>query len=356
MRVSQSRRYLEHDGRPFFYLADTSWKLLSVPTEADVDHYLRTRKEQGFTVVMPVIATEINRGEEDEPAAFVDRDPDRPNEAYFARVDRIVRRANKLGLWVALLPAWGSYVGGAERDRPILDPATARRYGEFVGRRYRAANVIWVNGGDRHVPDERLEATWRALAEGLHAGDDSGEHVMSFHPPGLRPEPKDSGTSGTWFHDDHWLDFNMLQTGLRFLEEDQCARYLTEYGRVPTKPYVDGETRYENSHRNFGMPNPTGPKIGAKDVRRAAYYAMLCGALGHTYGCRDVWSFNVPSDRPPTRCADTHWRRALRFPGADQLKHWRTLFERYAWHDLRPDLKTNTSTVGAVGGAKNEGA
>jgi hypothetical protein len=262
-------------------------------------------------------------------------------------------------------------VGGSDRDRPILDEAAARRYGEFVGRRYGSANVIWVNGGDRNVRDAQQLAAWRALAAGLRAGDSAGQHVMTFHPPGLRPEPADSGTSGRWFHDDDWLDFNMLQTGLRFLEEDQCARYLAEYTREPggtgggsdggrPKPFVDGETRYENSHRNFGMPNPTGPKIRAHHVRQAAYYAMLCGALGHTYGCRDVWSFYVPSDRPPTRCVDTHWQTAIRFPGAEQLRHWRRLFETYPWHRLAPDLPTNTNASGAIAqgasGGRNESA
>jgi hypothetical protein len=368
MNVSANGRYLEHEGKPFFYLADTAWKLLTVPTEAEADVYLRTRKEQGFTVVMPVVATEIARGEEGELSAFEDNDPSRPNERFFARADRIVRRANELGLWVALLPAWGSYVGGSDRDRPILDEAAARRYGEYVGRRYRSANVIWVNGGDRNVRDAQQLAAWRALAAGLRAGDTTGQHVMSFHPPGLRPEPKDSGTSGRWFHDDDWLDFNMLQTGLRFLEEDQCARYLAEYTRKPggggganggegrPKPFVDGETRYENSHRNFSMPNPTGPKIRAHHVRQAAYYAILCGALGHTYGCRDVWSFYVPSDRPPTRCVDTHWQTAIHFPGAEQLRHWRRLFETYPWYRLAPDLPTNTCQSGTLGGGRNEGA
>src|SRR5688572_23750437 len=102
MNVSANGRYLEHDGRPFFYLADTAWKLLTVPTEAEADLYLRTRKEQGFTVVMPVVATEIARGEEGELSAFEDNDPARPNERFFARADRITRRANELGLWVAL--------------------------------------------------------------------------------------------------------------------------------------------------------------------------------------------------------------------------------------------------------------
>ncbi len=332
MRVSGNRRYLEQNGRPFFYLADTAWKLFTAPDEADARHYLRTRQAQGFSVIMPVLATERTRGEEGERSAFLEDDPDRPDEAFFARVDRLVADANALGLWMALLPAWGSYVGGAGRDQPVLDAEKARRYGAYVGRRYQDRDVIWVNGGDRRVTGEREAATWRALAQGLKEGD-GGAHVMTFHPPGLQG----GGHSSLWFHEDDWLDFNLLQTGVRYLEDDLCGHYLADYQRRPTKPYLDGETRYENSHRNFSLPRPMGPKITAYHVRQAAYYAMLCGAAGHTYGCRDVWSFYVPSERPPTRCVDMPWRQALHLPGARQLQHWRALFERYPWHRLVPD-------------------
>ena len=314
MRVSENRRYLEQNGRPFFYLADTAWKLFTAPDEADARHYLRTRQAQGFSVIMPVLATERARGEEGERSAFLEDDPDRPDEAFFARVDRLVADANALGLWMALLPAWGSYVGGAGRDQPVLDAEKARRYGAYVGRRYQDRDVIWVNGGDRRVTGEREAATWRALAQGLKESD-GGAHVMTFHPPGSAGR----GHSSLWFHEDDWLDFNLLQTGVRYLEEDLCGHYLADYQRRPTKPYLDGETRYENSHRNFSLPRPMGPKITAYHVRQAAYYAMLCGAAGHTYGCRDVWSFYGPSERPPTRCVDMHWRQALHLPGARQL-------------------------------------
>jgi hypothetical protein len=349
VRVSENRRHLVHDGRPFFYLADTAWKLFTAPSEDEARHYLRTRREQGFSVIMPVLATERARGEEGERSAFLDDDPDRPDEAFFARVDRLVDDANALGLWMALLPTWGSYVGGGRRDRPVLDAANARRYGAYVGRRYRGRDVIWVNGGDRAVAGEGEAAVWRALAAGVREGD-GGEHVMTFHPPGLQ----NGGHSSRWFHDDDWLDFNLLQTGVRYLEDDLCGHYLADYNRLPVKPYLDGETRYENSHRNFTMPRPAGPKITAYHVRQAAYYAALCGAAGHTYGCRDVWSFYVPSERPPTRCVDTDWRRAIQLPGARQLRHWRTLLERYPWHRLVPDQPDLAARAGGGRGAAGE--
>jgi hypothetical protein len=363
VNVSPNRRYLEHDGKPFFYLADTAWKLFTAPSESEAQNYFRVRRDQGFSVIMPVLATERARGEEGEQSALVDDDPDRPNEEYFAKVDRYVEYANGLGLWMALLPAWGSYVVGGARgargDAPVFDEASGRRYGAYVGRRYKDKNVIWVNGGDKSANDPGHRAVWRAIAEGLGEGDPGlrdGTRVMTWHPPGLRPDPKVSGSSALWFHDDDWLDFTMLQTGLRFLEEDLCARYVAEYTREPTKPFLDGETRYENSRRNFALP-PTGPKIQARHVRQAAHYAMLCGALGHTYGCRDAWSFYVPTDAPPTRGVDMHWKDALHLKGVEQLRHWRRLFEdECPWFRLSPDLSTIGWNVGPNGGDQNEGA
>jgi hypothetical protein len=45
--VSANRRHLEHGGRPYFYLADTSWKLLTAPTEAEPDWVLILRAASG---------------------------------------------------------------------------------------------------------------------------------------------------------------------------------------------------------------------------------------------------------------------------------------------------------------------
>ncbi len=348
MNVSVGGRFLEHDGTPFFYLADTAWKLFTVPSLAEAEHYLRVRREQGFTVVMPVLATERVRGEEGERSPFEDDDPDRPNDAYFDHADGIIAAAQGLGLWIALLPAWGGAVGGGPNDRPIFNVESARRYGAYVGRRYRGRDVIWVLGGDRRADTEPLKAVWRAMAAGLADGD-GGRHLITFHPAGM----KATGTSSLWFHDDAWLAFNMQQSSCRFLEEDLCRKYLADYGRAPAKPFLDGETRYENSHRWFKMPTPWGIKIDDWHVRQAAYYAMLCGALGHTYGCRDVWSFYVPSDRPPTRDVDMYWRDALHLPGARQLRHWRRLFETYPWHRLAPDGEGRLITHGTGDGRAN---
>jgi hypothetical protein len=88
-----------------------------------------------------------------------------------------------------------------------------------------------------------------------------------------------------------------------------------------------------------------------KRVRQAAYYAMLCGALGHTYGCRDAWSFYVPSEQPPWRDVDTYWKEAIQFPAAGQLRHWRALFTDYPWYKLVPNQDDSLVTHGNCEGS-----
>ena len=115
MRISESGRHLvEGDGRPFFYLADTAWGRFYQASTDDAEHYLRVRSAQGFSVIMPVLLWDLALSDDYygwEP--FVGNDPGRPSEAFFGHVDRLVSLANELGLVMALLPSWGSYVAPA---------------------------------------------------------------------------------------------------------------------------------------------------------------------------------------------------------------------------------------------------
>jgi len=49
--VSSSGRSLTRQGKPFFWLGDTVWLLAQVPSREELELYLRTRAEQGFTVI-----------------------------------------------------------------------------------------------------------------------------------------------------------------------------------------------------------------------------------------------------------------------------------------------------------------
>ncbi len=114
LRVSKNGRFLEHrDGTPFLYLGDTAWELFHRLTREEAERYLELRRAQGFTVIQAVVLAEFDGLT--VPNAYgalplQKNDPRQPNEAYFAHVDWIVKKAAEKGLFVGMLPTWGDKV------------------------------------------------------------------------------------------------------------------------------------------------------------------------------------------------------------------------------------------------------
>jgi hypothetical protein len=332
LRVSKDRRSLETaGGKPFLYLADTAWELFHRLSREEALHYLAKRKAQGFTAIQAVAVGELKGVDEanaNGDLPFEDRDFTKPAEKYWEHVDFIIGAANERGLYVGLLPTWGGWVQGAKgkQDEPLLTPQNARQYGEFLGRRYGRKAVIWILGGDRTAGG--MEETWRALAAGIEktAGSDS---LMTFHPRG-------SETSSTHFHADSWLDFNMWQTGHGLAEMTRpWEKIRSDWDRKPAKPVVDGEPLYEDHPLAF-RARQYGYSMDAH-VRQRAYWALLAGACGFTYGHHSVWQMYDPAKRKPVNGPLLSWRNALDRPAANQMRHVRTLWESVNFAERVPD-------------------
>jgi hypothetical protein len=327
------RRLIREDGSPFFYLGDTAWNLFHFLDREECDFYLRTRAAQGFTVIQAVAVAE--QGPPDMPnrygeAALPEGDPLRPNPRFFAHVDWVVRRAGELGLVMALLPTWGDkWNKGWGIGPEIFTPENARAYGKFLGRRYHDASVIWVVGGDRTIDRPEHLLLNRALAEGLREGDD-GRHLITFHPNG-------GYSSGQAVHDEAWLDFNMQQSGHDWPGRNVGAGIREDWNRLPVKPVLDGEPRYED-HPIMGgeWEAPFHGYFEPQHIRQAAYAAVLNGACGHTYGCHGVWQFFGAPGRSAINGARTPWREALFLPAASQMRFLREMMESLDWMNLRP--------------------
>jgi len=344
LQVSANRRFLIHDGgAPFFYLADTAWELFHRLTREEADFYLQTRAAQGFTVIMASVLAEHGFGQPGPSGHLLlyGNDPARPNAPYFEHVDRVVRRANALGLCVALLPTWGDKWNlGTGQGPEIFTPENARSYGAFLGRRCQDADLIWVLGGDRPVETDRHRAVIRAMADGLTEGD-GGAHLRTFHPPGGR-------AAGDYFPQDAWLDFDMRQTGHVGLVPNYEA-IARDYQAAPTRPALDGEPCYEDHPIMTAQWTPTDAWFDDHAARRAAYWAVFAGAFGHTYGCHDVWQFLDTSRFPAVTAARTPWREALRLTGAGQMRHLRALIESRPFLSRVPDQSLLASGAGAGG-------
>lgn len=322
LKVSANHRFLVfEDGEPFFWLGDTAWELFHRLNLADASHYLENRQRKGFNVIQAVVLAEFDgltvpNTNGDLP--LIDNDPLKPNEAYFRHIDKIIEMAGKMGMFIALLPTWGDKIELLAHGKgPIIfNPDNAARYGEWIGRRYaETPNLIWVNGGDRSGGGSNT-AVWVALGRGIKSVDSN--HLMTFHPPG----GGDGHSSSEWFHHSDWLDFNLAQSGheRKNLPNDRIV--ASDYQRVPAKPCLDGEPRYEDHAVNW-KPEQFG-WFDDYDARQAAYWAVFSGAFGHTYGCHPVWQM-YEEGRQPISFARRCWREALDLPGAAHMGHLKNL-------------------------------
>jgi hypothetical protein len=337
LQVSDNKRFLiTSDGSPFFYLGDTAWELFHRLSREQADRYLQDRAAKGFTVIQAVALAEL-QGHSDPNAyghlPLTDLDPAKPatkdgaNNDYWDHVDYIVAKANSLGLTVGFLPTWGSlWHDKIKDDKPLFTRQNAQDYGEFLGKRYKDAALIWVLGGDRKVENDEQKEVIRAMARGLKRGD-GGSHLMTFHPPG-------GAGSAQWFHEDDWLDFNMRQNGHVVEFNGRYEATAADYARTPVKPVIDGEPVYEDHPVSF-KAKELGHSVAA-DVRRPLYWDLFSGACGHTYGHHSVWQM-YDKGRKPINGPLMPWHEAIDQPGAAQMQHGRRLLESRPFLTRMPD-------------------
>ena len=290
LKIAPGGRHLQYaDGRPFLYLGDTAWELFHRLNREEADLYLRNRAAKGFTVIQAVVLAERDGLTVPNPYGHLpltDRDPARPVEAYFEHVDFIVNRAAELNLFIGMLPTWGFYWTAGNRNA-IFTPENARAFGRFLGARYKSKPVIWILGGDQNIRTPGERAIIDAMAGGLAEGD-GGVHLKTFHPRG-------PGMSSLQLRDAPWLDFHMSQSSHGARDHDNGLFIEHDRALHPPKPALDGEPRYEMIPVGFYYANFSRlDRMDDFDVRTAAYWAMLAGAAGHTYGHSSVWQMWRP--------------------------------------------------------------
>jgi hypothetical protein len=344
LKVSDNQRFLVRpDGTPFFYLGDTAWELFHRLNREDADLYLADRAKKGFTVIQAVALAEFGGLTEPNPYGqlpLIDKDPAKPNDKYFDHVDYIVDKAASHGMFIGLLPTWGDKVNKKWGQGPeIFTPENAKAFGQYLGQRYKDKPIIWILGGDRPIEKPEHLAIWRAMAEGLKAGD-GGRHLITYHPQGRN-------TSSKFVHNEPWLDFNTLQSGHARKNFPSYEMITADYNRKPTKPCMDSEPAYEN--------HPVREKkdqgwFDEYDVRKICYWDLFAGAFGHTYGCHDIWMM-YDKDRGMKNLADarTGWRKALHLPGSTQVGHARKLLEARPFLTRIPDQSIIKSDIGKEG-------
>ena len=351
LRVLSNGRYLmtNDDGKPFFWMSDTAWTLAQEVSQSDVDIYLQNRKDKGFTVIM-MNALPFGRfipNEFGEHPLTNTSNVTAFNEVYWRRIDYIINRAESMGMYVYLLPAWGSDgINGGNQNGALLSPSTvglataennAYNYGVKLGQRYAVKkNIIWALGGDTE-PTRNVDArnVYRRLASGLDAGDGNSDFLTTYHHA--------YGSSSNWFHSEGWLDFNNIQSS-HMIDTPNYNLISQDYAKSPVKPTIDIEPRYEDIPSHFWENNGTGPRIRDFDVRQAVYWQLFAGAMGVSYGHNSVWQFWDGEGRDATM-PDIYWKPALDRPGAYSMSHLKSLITNTArdFSKMTPDQSYITS-------------
>lgn len=325
LKVTDNKRYFSNGDVPFFWLGDTAWLIFTNITEEEAYLYLKNRADKGFNVIQAVLiytVEELQDVNKMNVGAFNYREED-----YWMHCDRVIRMAEELGMYVALLPTWGSLV-----KKGVLNEDNVLKYVDFLCSRYKDyPNIIWLLGGD--IKAEGYENLYTIMGEALKR--QMPNTLIGFHPFGRT-------TSTDWFADAKWLDFNMFQSGHRrydqykigkwddsknkdgFFGPDNWKYVKRDYERSE-KPVLDGEPSYEWILQ--GLHDITQPYWTAKDVRRYAYWSVFQGACGHTYGDNSVMQFYDGFSKGVTYGAKDKWQDALHHEGSGQMGFLKKLME-----------------------------
>ena len=295
LQIDPSQRFLVRaDGSPFVWIGDTFWLFSKLTREQRIE-LLDDRQSKGFNVVM--IRVGMGNEKVDEPIGF--RDDLEPIESHFEEIDHLVAEANQRGMYVAIATGWWQIV--TEHDAEAL-----YRFGRFIGDRYKDNdNIIWLGAGESGSHHRRSQLDFErveSLVRGIRDGD-TGNKLLTLHADFER------GTSISQMRE--LVDFDNWQTSQWCCPDDLPRKddrnwtvweaIAYDYELSPTKPTLDIEAWYENT--NLGGGTPAAPH----NIRRRAYFSILAGGFGHSYGGSGVWD------------AMSDFDRALELEGATQI-------------------------------------
>ena len=311
VQVGPTGRYLvDQNGVPFLIAGESPQAMIGDLSDVEAELFFANRQAHGFNTVWINLLCASYTGCRDDGSTFdgippftVANDLSTPNEAYFARADRILQLAAQYDFLVILDPAeTGSWLSMMQNNG--VDKC--RAYGQYLGQRYASFdNILWMHGNDYQDwgPDNDQYTT--AVALGIQDFDNRHLHTVELNSP----------VSGS-LDDPAWTPIIQLNASYTYAPTYQ--QVLADYNRSNVLPTFMVEASYE-FEENAGVPGT--PQV----LRAQEYWSILSGATGQLYGNHYTWQFI------------DGWKNQLDTPGAIQMAYVKALFEPRAWYDLVPD-------------------
>lgn len=339
LRVSH-KHIVKEDGSLFFYCADTAWELFHKLTFKEACAFIDNRAQKGFNVLQAVAVAELDGLKtptyEGGHVPFSDLEKLTVNEAYFDHVKKVIAYANSKGLFIALVPMWGSYLvpnlswGG--KVKPVFDADKAANFVSYLAQKFADLDLIWLLGGDRSYIAKEHKDIIKAMAHAIRKVNGK-KHLITAHTQGGR---------SLWdmLEQPDYLDFVTWQSGHMGECYPSWRAIEKDYARLPI-PVLDAEPCYEShpvmndfSFSRFDM----GSRFTDFEVRRSSYWSVFSGGAGITYGCYAIWQMHREEDEAiaiPESAASAYkndaipfWHQSLNYPGAFQIPILRRFMEK----------------------------
>ena len=333
VKVSANGRYLvDQNNRPYLLTGDSTQNLTTHVSLADAESFFADRQAHGFNSdwVNLLTAGSAMSGRNDASTFdgirpftrhlkggtdWNDYDLTAPNEAFFARVDQMIKLAAKYEIQIILDPAetiaWRTTLlnNGTEK---------CRAYGRYLGSRYKNFdNILWMSGNDfDQWREPTSDAVAIAVAQGIKDTDPRHLHTVELH----------VGRSLST-DDPRWAAIVSLNAA--YCYRPPYIEVLRGYNyRAKAMPVFMVEAVYE--FEGNGQPRVS----TAWTLRRQEYWSLLSGATGQLYGNGYTWPFKAD------------WKSHVDTSGAEQMAHLKKFFESRRWYDLVPDQAHETLTAG----------
>ncbi len=322
----KGRFFTYSDGTPFLWIADTWWDWTNRRiTFESFKNLVDTRSSQGFSIGQLFFAGN-GWGRE---SSLLDESFQKPDLEQIRKVEKMIAYANSRGITMWIHPWWSR-----KNMNKNIGEENVRRWWRYVIHRLSAYNVIWVLAGEYNMDNYGgfPLSFWNDLGR-LIKSEDPYERILGAHPT---PPMWDGGAEAPqWstaeaIHDQSWADYNQSQTGhARWCNELIPWIINNAYNKQPPKPVVVTEPWYE-----FIEGNPT-----ARDIRFAAWSAVMSGAAGHTYGGGHIWRAHLPERRTgrgswPLDTAFTV--NTMLYPGAVSVGFMGNYLSKLEWWKLEP--------------------
>ena len=305
--ASSNGRYFVKNGSSWLMLADSAQTLVNI-YGFDVTNYLNTRARQGFTAIQfDLVATSYVKATYPYGAASASgavyafsnngaiTSGYATNSAYWTLMDSYVSAINALGITAILNPYEGN-VGAT--DLVKAGNSACYSYGQFLGNKFKNADVIWHLGNDLQVTTSAIFQSFQNLAKGILAADPN--HLMTIE---LFDTPhRGSGFSTSFDNEGGYGSFGSI-FGSKGINGSYT--YGPTYGYTGVAYNDSGTSLRGVAGTNLASPCPVilleanylgedliGDGSNAITYRKQPWWLILAGGLGgYIFGTAWTWSF-----------------------------------------------------------------